>query len=400
LNFHRPRHLSLTLGFIIAIGPVSVDMYLPAFSMISDQFGASAPQYSLAAYFLGFAAGQLAQGPFADRAGRRTPLAVGLVIYVAGSIGCAFAFDTYSLCIFRALAAFGGAASIVVPRAMVRDLADGAQAAKLMSQVLQVMSIAPVIAPMLGGVVLFIAGWRSIFIVAACYGIAGLALTIWYLPETLPPERRLRIRYVNVLRIYGTILRDRGFLSHAMIGTFGMCALFAYLAGTPAVVMGEYGYSPFSYAALLALSSSSTIGFFRLNGFLVMRWNVRHLIGRAVIVMLAATAMLTLFAWFPAAGPIPIFLSLFIFIFGYCGIPSNSQIGALEAHQDHAATATGLMSTMQYCGGAVAGQLVGLFSDGTARPMASIMCIAAIGACVAASLRPASILQGSSGKHW
>ncbi|HZZ11742.1 MAG TPA: MFS transporter, partial [Paraburkholderia sp.] len=190
-NLHDPRadptrDLKYLLGFIIAIGPVSVDMYLPAASQIAQEFGRSTPQLTLAAYFAGFAVGQLTQGLLSDSFGRRAPLAAGLVIYTLASVCCALAQGTTSFCAFRALAAFGAAASIVVPRAMVRDIADGTRAAALMSGVMLVMSIAPVVAPLLGSFVLDVSNWRMIFVVAALYGVVSLALLVYFLPETLP----------------------------------------------------------------------------------------------------------------------------------------------------------------------------------------------------------------------
>ncbi|MDE8349466.1 MAG: MFS transporter [Acidocella sp.] len=189
--------------------------------------------------FFGFAAGQLAQGLLSDRFGRRAPLAGGLLLYTVASLCCEIAINAGNLCVFRALAAFGAAASIVVPRAMVRDFADGDKASALMSEIYQVMSIAPVLAPVLGSLVLLMTlSWRIIFILAALYGVAGLLLLYRYLPESLPPERRLSASVPATLRLYGEILQEPGFLSHMLIGTYGMCALFAYLSGAPTVFMG------------------------------------------------------------------------------------------------------------------------------------------------------------------
>jgi MFS transporter, DHA1 family, multidrug resistance protein len=383
-----PRHSTFVLGFIIAIGPVSVDMYLPAFSLIAKEFGAAAPQLTLAAYFFGFAAGQMAQGLLADRFGRRLPLTAGLALYTVSSLLCAGATSVPAFCLFRFFAAFGAAAAIVVPRAMVRDIADGSQAAVLMSGVMQVMSVAPVIAPAAGSLVLLSAGWRGIFIVAAAYGIAGLVLLRLYLPETLPPERRLAIGVLPTLRLFRSTLRERGFLGNALIGTFGMGALFAYLAGAPTAFMALYGLAQWQFGLVLALLGVATIGFFRLNRFLVVRHGTHQVITLGIIIWLAASLCLVLLALRPSSGAVLFFLALLIFGLGYSFIPSNAQIGALSHHMGHAATATALMSTLQYCAGGLAGALVGRLADGTARPMACIMLVCALGAAAAAWMRP------------
>jgi DHA1 family bicyclomycin/chloramphenicol resistance-like MFS transporter len=382
-SFKTPRHFTLLLGFIIAVGPVSVDMYLPAFGAIAARFGATAPQFTLAAYFFGFALGQLSQGLLSDRLGRRRPLALGLGLYVAASIGCACAQSTAGFCCFRALAAFGAAASIVVPRAMVRDVANGPQAARLMSNVMQVMSIAPILAPVLGSATLFFAGWRMIFIVAAVYGVISLYLLYRHLPETLPPERRFA-RGPAAIILYGQILRDPKFVSHALIGAFGMSALFAYLAGLPTVLMGQYHFTQMEFGLTLACLGAATIGFFRINGTLVVRHGTGKIIGFGILFWSLACAALLVSGWLPALGSFPILLFLLIFGLGYSFIPANAQIGALSRHGDHAASATALMSTLQYSAGAVAGALTGAFADGTARPMAAIMLACSIGAALAA----------------
>lgn len=388
LRVNPTPDLKYLLGFIIAIGPVSVDMYLPAASAIAQEFGPSTPQLTLAAYFAGFAVGQLTQGLISDRFGRRVPLAAGLTIYTLASIGCALAQGTASFCAFRAVAAFGAAASIVVPRAMVRDIADGAKAAALMSGVMQVMSVAPVVAPVLGSFVLEVASWRMIFGVAALYGALSLVLLFHFLPETLPRERRLSIDVVASLRLFGGVLGERQFLSNAVAGTCGMGALFAFLAGSPTVFMTQYRYTPTAYGMILALIGAATVGFFRLNTWLVQRCGAPRMISFGVVLWLIASGALLGYGLGPAPHAWPVFIALLVFTLGYCFIPSNTQVGALSRHSAHAASATALMSTMQYSCGALTGALVGTLADGTARPMAAVMLGCAIVAAIAASLRP------------
>lgn len=408
MNSSQDRNLILVLGIIIAVGPMSVDMYLPAFSAITREFGHSAAPFSLASYFVGFAIGQIFQGPFSDRVGRRWVLLMGLTIYILASIGCACAQGTASLCVFRALTAFGGAASIVVPRTMALDMYDGKTAAKFLSQVYMVLGVALVIAPALGGSVLKIASalggpglefepWRWIFVVMALYGIVCLVLLLRFLPETLPPARRLSIGIRPIILNYSAILRERAFLSHALIGVFAMCALFAYLTGSPGLFMSQYHYSSSVYAGILVVLGIAGIGFYRLNAYLVTseslsrrfhRQGVHWVISFAISVLLAATACLVLLAWFPRSHALFVFLALLACGVGFSCLPPNANAGAISRHRAHAGSATALMSTMQYCGGAVAAWLVGLWAGATFMPMALVMFVSVLGALIAARFRP------------
>ena len=384
----NPPHLAYLLGFVIAAGPVSVDVYLPAFGQIAQRFGASVPQLTLASYFAGFAAGQLAQGLLSDRLGRRAPLLAGLLLYSLSSLGCAVTSGAAEFCVFRALAAFGAAASIVVPRAMVRDLADGTSAATLMSDVLLVMSVAPVVAPVLGSLVLFFSGWRMIFVVAALYGTAGLYLVARHLPETLEPWRRNRLTASSAIQLYGSILREPDFLVHAGIGALGMAALFAYLAGAPSVFMVQDGLSPMAFGLVLAGLGVAMIGFFRANSWVVRRRGPVFALNVGIWIWILAGASLSLMAWTDQTGALLMSLALLVFSLGYSFIPANAQIGALSRHAAHAGTATSLMSTLQYVAGAIAGALIGILGDGTARPMAALILICACGAGLAARYMP------------
>jgi DHA1 family bicyclomycin/chloramphenicol resistance-like MFS transporter len=379
--------LAYVLGFVIAVGPVSVDMYLPAFAQISQRFGSAVPQLTLASYFAGLSIGQLIQGLLADRFGRRASLAAGLGLYTLASLACAAAQTGFEFCTFRALAAFGAAASIVVPRAMVRDIADGKEAASLMSDVLLIMSVAPVVAPVLGGLLLHIAGWRVIFFAAALYGIVCLYLLGRYIPETLAPDRRSSLAFGKAAHSYGMALRDPRFLVYAAIGAFGMAALFAYLAGAPTVFMTQYRVSPSAFATLLAALGVLMIGFFRVNRWLVRRRGVSFALSVGIAGWLLSGLALSALAWTGTSAAWAIFAALVIFVFGYSFIPSNSQVGALSRHSEHAGTATSLMSTLQYGAGALASALTGALADGSARPMAAIILACACGAAVAAYLR-------------
>jgi DHA1 family bicyclomycin/chloramphenicol resistance-like MFS transporter len=374
-----PRRLPLLLGFLIAIGPVSVDMYLPAFPTIAREFhDAAAPGLTLAAYFAGLAIGQMTQGPFSDRAGRRLPILLGLTVYTIASLGCALAWSPDSLSLFRLLAAFGGSASVVIPRAMVRDVADGPAAAMLFSRLMLVMGVAPIIAPIIGSAVVSVGSWRWIFVIAAIYGVAALALVWFKLPDTLPVARRSMVGFRSIVARYGQIAADRGFLTNAMTGTFAIGALFAYLTGTPGVFIGQFHWQPLDYAALFGANAAIYIAFNQWNPHLVARVGLRPVIGASIALLLVGTLALTAAALL-GSGALPIVLALFVCQASYGFALPSTLVAALSRHQAHAGSASALMGTWQYLGGALTGAVVGGFADGTARPMAiTMLCCAAL----------------------
>ncbi|OYV68933.1 MAG: Bcr/CflA family drug resistance efflux transporter [Acidiphilium sp. 21-60-14] len=382
------RTLPLLLGFLIAIGPVSVDLYLPAFPTIAGQFHNQAtPGITLAAYFAGLAGGQIMQGPLSDRIGRRTPILAGLVLYTIASAGCGVAWSGESLTLWRLLAGFGASASVVIPRAMVRDIADGPAAVTLFSRLTLVMGVAPVIAPMIGSAVIALVSWRWIFGLAALYGLVAIALSVRFLPDTLPPARRSAIGVRSIMVRYVEIGTERSFLTHALAGSFAMAALFAYLSGTPGVFIQGLHWSPFAYAVMFASNAAFYIAMSQGNPLLVRRFGVRPVLSLAIAALLLGALCLSIAAWL-GAGPIVLLAAIACCQVSHgCSLP-DTLVGALSAHQSHAGSASALMGTMQYVAGAGAGAAVGALSDGTARPMALVMLSAAVLAAISLMFRP------------
>jgi len=382
------KNLPALLGFLIAIGPVSTDMYLPAFPNIAHDLGsAAAPQYSLAAYFTGLAIGQMTMGALSDRLGRRGPLLAGLLIYTLATIGCLVSWDMRSLVVFRFLSALGAAAGTILPRAMVRDLADGPAAAKLLSKLMLVMGVAPITAPMLGAIVVSFASWRMIFGICALYGLIALVLTWFYLPDTLPLARRTRLGIGAVLVRYAGIARERAFITHATVGMFNAAALFAYLAATPQIFINLYGWHSVGYALLFGFNSMAYIGFSQINPWLASRYGIATVINMAVLSLVGACSLLAVLALHPL-GALPIAGGLLLCEAGFGLLTPNALVGAMSRHQAHAGSASALFGTLQYTGGALAGLLVGVLADGTAKPMAFVMLACALGALMAARARP------------
>jgi DHA1 family bicyclomycin/chloramphenicol resistance-like MFS transporter len=385
-----PSWLPVLLGVLTAVGPISTDMYLPAFPAIEASFGghAGSAQITLATWFVGLAIGQITQGPLSDRFGRRWPLIGGTALYTLASAGCALAPDLLTLSLMRLLAALGGSAGMVVPRAIVRDLADGHAAARLMSRLMLVMGAAPILAPTLGGLVLKVADWHAIFWLATVYGGACCAMVWWVLPDTLPPQRRITHGIGAQLSRYVTIFRERGFLSHASLGGFAMFGLFAYIGGAPDVFINRYHLTPTAFGMLFGACAMGLIGTSQANPRLLRRFGAGRLLRLAVRIFVLATLVLTMLAfadvrqWWLLALPVLVSTACM-------GVTlPNATVGAMSRHPGHAGSASALMGTMQYALGAVSGVLVGAASDGTARPMALLMLFGACGAAVADLCRP------------
>jgi DHA1 family bicyclomycin/chloramphenicol resistance-like MFS transporter len=390
VNETHDRAFTGLLSFVIAVGPVSVDMYLPAFSQIAQDFhDPAAPQLSLAWYQIGFAIGQITFGPLSDARGRRPALGVGLTLYMLASVGCALAPGTISLCVCRAIAAFGAAASIVVVRAIVFDLAAGDAAAQMLSTVFAWMTVAPLLAPVLGNLVLLGAGWRAIFVVAAIYGVICGLLVLRVLPETLPPARRLPFGPLDFAARGAAILRERGFLTHAAIGSCAMFALFAYLGGSATLFETDYGLGSTVYSWILAGVGAATIGLLRLSRRLVGRpgWGTFRVIDVYLKLFLVGSLVLIPLVWLRVPWPL-VLLGLLPCVACFTCVQPNVQPGAIRLHQAHRGTAQALMSTLQYGSGALASALLAWLADGTGRPMAVLFLLSAAAALLAARLRP------------
>ncbi len=387
-----PAWLPVLLGVLTAVGPVSTDMYLPAFPAMERSLHAAAgsAQITLATWFAGLAVGQMMQGTLSDRYGRRVPLLLGTAVYTLASAGCALAPDMASLSVFRAVAALGGSASMVVPRAVVRDLADGHEAARLMSRLMLVMGAVPILAPTLGGVVLGFAGWRTIFWIATGYGVACLVLVAALLPDTLPPDRRVRLRPWALLQRFGAVLRDRGFLSHTLMAGCASFALFAFLGGSPPVFIERFGETPTQFGLVFMGTAGSFIGASQANPFALRRFGHHRVMRTASAVLLLAAAGLLADAATGRGGVSGIMLPVLL-MFGAMGfISPNAAVGALSRHAAQAGAASALLGTLQFTLGALSGTLIGLLANGTPVPMAAMMLAGAAGVVAADRWRPGS----------
>ncbi len=380
-----PSWLPPLLGFFIAVGPAATDMYLPSFPAVEASFG-TAPgtaQLTLAAWFAGLAVGQITQGTLSDRFGRRGPMILGSALFTLATIGCALAPGLGWLAGFRAVAAIGGSAGMVISRAMVRDLADGHHAAVLMSRLVLVMGVAPILAPTIGGLVLTFAHWRVIFWILTVYGTACTILAWRVLPETLPPERRSRLSPGKQVGRYVAIMKERGFLTHAIMGGSCSFCMFAYIAGSSPVFIQGFGLSPAQFALIFGLCSCGLIAGSQINTRMLPRFGLSFMLTTISWISLAATAALAALA-FSGVHVLPLIVAPLVVALSCQGFSNgNTSVGALSRHAAHAGSASALMGMAQFSLGASSGLFVGLLTDGTPRGMAALMVLGSLGAVVA-----------------
>ena len=374
---------ALVLGLLAAVGPFAIDMYLPAMPTIAAalETDAAGVQLTLTAYFVAFGVAQLFYGPWADQAGRKLPLYLGLVIFIFGGVGSAMSQSIAALVAFRAIQGLGGAVLMVVPRAIIRDMHTGPAATKLMAMVMLVISVSPMLAPLAGSALIAVGDWRLIFWVLCLGGGLSLFVTGVLLPETLPVERRVRVNLRNLLRGARVLFRDPVFMGLTFVGGFGFASFMVFIASAAFVYSEQFGLSPTGFSLAFAINA---LGFFAASqgaGPLGERYGMLPVMRRAIIGFGCFTVGLLLLL---LAG----FVSLPLIILGlFCAnaclglIIPTTMVMALDPHGEIAGLASSLGGTLQMVTGGVMVVLTGLIFDGTAVPM-----VAAIAACAVLSL--------------
>ncbi|MGW9132854.1 multidrug effflux MFS transporter [Streptomyces sp. NPDC055681] len=387
--------VTLVLGGLTALPPLSMDMYLPALPAVTDALHAPAAtvQLTLTACLGGMALGQVVVGPMSDRWGRRRPLLLGMVVYVLATALCVFAPTTELLIGFRLLQGLAGAAGIVIARAVVRDMYDGVEMARFFSTLMLISGVAPVIAPLIGGQVLRFTDWRGIFAVLTVVGVL-LTLVVWkWLHETLPPEERHTGGVGDALRTMRGLLGDRTFTGYMVAGSLAFAALFAYVSASPFVVQEIYGASPQTFSLLFGINSIGLIAVGQINGkVLVGRISLDKALGFGLgVIVLAATALLLMTSGvFGDVGLVPVAAGLFVLMSAMGLAMPNTNALALMRTKHAAGSASALLGTSSFLIGAVASPLVGIAGDATAVPMAVVQLVCAVGAmaCFLCLCRP------------
>jgi DHA1 family bicyclomycin/chloramphenicol resistance-like MFS transporter len=369
----------LILGALSAFGPLAIDFYLPAFPAMALAFGTDENhvQMTLAAYFLGLSIGQLAYGPVADRFGRRIPLLIGVGLFTVASVACAYAPNLEWLIGARFVQALGGCAGMVISRAVVSDKCDAVGSAKVFSQLMLVMGLAPILAPLLGGLLVNTAGWQSIFLALTGFSaLAGLAVATG-LPESMPAHMP-RQPLSGALRQYGRLLADRVFLGHALTGGIAIAGMFAYIAGSPFIIIKLYGVAAEHFGWLFGINAAGFILVAQVNARLLAKRGPMFLLARAVWVYLAAGLTLLAVSSLHPAQLWPLLIPLFVCIASLGCISPNAAALAMNGQGARAGSASALLGCLQFSVAAGASALVGVLHDGSAVPMAMVISLCGI----------------------
>jgi MFS transporter, DHA1 family, multidrug resistance protein len=376
LDGHQIRHrLAIILGALTAIGPLAIDMYLPALPGIARELDVpiGAVQRSLASYFIGISFGQALYGPLSDRLGRKPALSIGLTIFVVASLGCAFTTSVTQLVVFRFLQALGGCAPLVVPRAVVRDYFDGRELVRMLSMLILVMMLGPILAPLIGGQLLVQFGWRSVFLVLAGYGLTWLVLAAWLLPESLRPDQRRRESLAVIAATYLRILRDREYLAWVLSGGLVFAGLLAYISGASFVFIELFHVSPERFGLYFGANAIGLMIASQVNRYLAGRVSPEVIVRTALPIAVVAGVALVVDAYTGFGGFAGILVPLFCFIVCHGFTAPNTTALAMSPYGAVAGSASALLGTLQFVLGAASGTLVSAFGNGTAVPFAVVI---------------------------
>lgn len=367
----------LILGLLSAIGPFSIDMYLPGFPAIAAdlQTSVDAVSYSLASFFIGISFGQIICGPLLDRFGRKRPLYVGLVLYLFASIGCALSTSVEMLIAFRLLQALGGCVGMVAPRAIVRDVFPLDENAKIFSFLILILGVSPILAPTVGSYVIAEFGWNYVFAILAMVTALILITVIFWLPESREPDPTFSLRPKPIIDSFLRVMKEPQFYTYALAGGVASAGLFAYLAGSPFVFMQLYGVSEQQYGGIFALIAAGLITSSQLNNLLLKKYNSQQVM-RTVLILQTAFGIVLF------SGTIMDVLGLYgtiflIFLFLSCqgfSFPNSAAL-SMAPFTKEAGSASALMGALQMGLGSLASASVGLMAAQTAMPMTGVMAV-------------------------
>lgn len=373
----RGRHVQLivVLGSLIALGPLTIDMYLPAFPELARDLDASAAsvQLTLTGMLGGLAAGQLVIGPLSDAFGRRRPLVTGLVVHALASVLCALAPSIVVLSAVRVLQGFAGAAISVVALATVRDLFSGLAVARTMSRLMLVIGMAPIVAPSIGGFILSMTDWRGIFVVLAAAAVVLVVVALLGLRETLPAERRRSARVGATLRTYASLARDRTFVALVLMGGLLFASIFAYVSGASFVLQEGFGLDERTFGLVFGANALALTVVSQVNPLLLRRFGQVDVLTVAILVSASASALLVV-TGLTGLGGLAGVLGPLMLVLGAAGLAMpNTPSLALNRHGEAAGTASAMLGCVQFGVGAVVAPLVGAFGSTSAAPMGAVM---------------------------
>jgi MFS transporter, DHA1 family, multidrug resistance protein len=368
----KQRGLVVILGALIACAPMAVDMYLPALPALERAFATDMAhvQWTLATFFLGFSLGQALYGPISDRFGRRPPLYFGMSLFALASLGCILAPSIEWLMGLRFLQAIGACAGMVTARAIVRDLFDLRDSARVFSALMLVTGLAPILAPLVGGYLLIWFGWESIFLVLAAFGVANLIAAHFSLPETHRQGKPGSLALSHVLMVYGRLLTHRRFVGYSLSSGLTIAGMFAYIAASPAVFIQLFGVAEEQYGWLFGVNGLGFVLAAQVNGRAMRGAQPNRILRAALYVEAAAGLALLLAAATGAFGLIGIAVPLFVFIAALGFVMPNASALAMAPHGENAGAASAMLGVMQFGLAAIASTLVGAIHVPSAMPMA------------------------------
>lgn len=372
--------LILILGSLTALGPFSIDMYLPGFSGIAKDLHTTVAKVSmsLSSYFIGISAGQLLYGPLLDRFGRKKPLFVGLLVYILASLGCVYVTDIDSFILLRFIQAIGSCAATVASVAMVRDLFPVKDIPKVFSLLMLVLGLSPMLAPTIGGYVTEDYGWHTVFFILMCMGIAILLAAQLGLPNSYKPDTSISLKPKPIIANFIRVIKEPQFFTYAFTGSIAFSGLFTYVAASPIVFMDIYHVDAKTYGWIFAFMSVSFIGSSQLNSVLLKKFSSEQMIFAALIVQSVISLVFLILSVNNLLGLYETIGMLFLFL-GCLGISNPNTAGLTMApFAKNAGSASALMGAIQLGLGALASFAVGVFVKDSVAPMVLIMTVTTI----------------------
>ena len=361
------------LSALMAFTSLSTDIYLPAMPVMATELQGDV-ELTITGFLIGFAIAQLIWGPISDHLGRRTPLFIGMVLFVIGSVGCAGSTNINEIVFWRVFQALGACTGPMLARAMIRDLFGRTRAAQMLSTLTIVMAIAPIAGPLIGGQIVRFGSWHLIFWLLAGIGVLMFFSLLW-LPETLPQERRVKASLRGAFHNYRLLLGNRLFMRYTLSLTCYYVAAYAFIAGSPFVYIRYYGVDPQHYGWLFALNIVGVMGMSVVNRRLVQRYALEHLLKYATLIAALAALSLAAAVKFQLGGVIAIVVTVFIYFSMNGIIAATSTAAALDEVPTIAGSASALIGSLQYGSGIVSSLLLALMSDGTPWTMAWIIAL-------------------------
>lgn len=382
----------ILLGVLTAVGSLSVDMYLPSFPTIATTLhtDAGAVQRTLSMFFIGLGLGQLVYGPLSDRFGRKPPLLAGIALYTFASLACMFAPNIAALQWSRLLQALGGCAGIIIPRAAIRDRCDAHSAARALSLVVLIMGAAPILAPQLGSWVLIWFSWRAIFGVLVLFGVSCLIAISFGMEETVDRTATPPLNFQSIFRNYRELLFDRQFLTFSLCGGFGSAGMFAYIAGSPFVLMDIYGISTHLYGWVFGVNAIALVFGAQVNARLLGYYSPRQLLNYAGWVPFIACAVLLLLRLNDIASLAILLTALFVFMSSIGFITPNATALALQHQGMRAGAATALMGALQLGLAFFSSTAISVMPVHNELPLAAVMTFCGAGVILMLRLAPRS----------